>query len=240
MAGILAAVFNLIIMLGLPLGTLVYLLVKQRRLVLPFLAGALTFTVSQLLTRVPLLGLLVTQAWYGAATINHPVAYSLLLGLSAGVFEEVGRYLAMLAMRKHRGFGSAVAFGIGHGGLEAIYISQYTLAALFTQMPLLMMTPFWGVAVSGVERLLTLLFHMGCSVMVMQAVQRKKPLWLLLAVLLHGLVDGALGILRMWGVGIWGIELWVAAFGIGMLIYTIYIGRKTARKQKEALHENPL
>ena len=45
--------------------------------------------------------------------------YALFLGFTAGLFEEVGRYLAFTTILKKRlDWKNAVAFGIGHGGIE--------------------------------------------------------------------------------------------------------------------------
>ena len=49
------AYFTLFVSIFLPLAALVYFLIKRRRLVLPYVIGALTFTVFQLLTRIPLM-----------------------------------------------------------------------------------------------------------------------------------------------------------------------------------------
>jgi len=53
-----------------------------------------------------------------------------VLALSAGVFEEVGRYVdyGLFMRREPRTWSKAVMFGIGHGGLEsAVPVGGLTL-----------------------------------------------------------------------------------------------------------------
>ena len=60
-----------------------------------------------------------TAAWMQV----HPIGFALYGCLAAGVFEEVGRYLGMRFLVKPTSNpGTAVAYGIGHGGIEAILI----------------------------------------------------------------------------------------------------------------------
>ena len=48
----------------------------------------------------------------------------IFLGITAGVFEECGRYMGFkLTLKKHRRFGDGVAFALGHGGIEALLIA---------------------------------------------------------------------------------------------------------------------
>lgn len=114
-------IFTLAVSVGLPLGALFYLLVRRRVLLRPFLAGVGTFLLFQLLLRIPLLGWL--RGWDGLALLafRSPWLYALFLALTAALFEEGGRYLAARLLLKGRtGCGEAMAFGLGHWGLEAL------------------------------------------------------------------------------------------------------------------------
>lgn len=213
--------FNILVMLVLPLGVLVWLIVKKRRLVLPFLIGALTFLASQIWLRVPLLRWMQGKTWYIAFGMGHPALLSILLGLSAGIFEEGGRYIAMLLMRKHRGFDSAVTFGIGHGGMEAARLVSNSLYYLSHQMLLEGISPL-AIASAGFERLCTIVVHVAWSVMVMRAVERKNPLWLLLAIGLHTAYDAPIGLFHLAGIGTLGIESYLFLFAAGMLAFLLF------------------
>ena len=239
----LVAIFNILVGLILPLATLVTIIIKKRQFIWPFCAGMLTFFISQMVLRVPLMQLLNTQAWYTVFTMAQPVIFSLLIGLSAGVFEEVGRYGTMrLTMRKQQAWQAAIAFGLGHGFIEGILligINYSYLLALNLAYPVAAPLPDASMAIwAGIERLLSYVAHVGWSVMVMQAVRRKKLLWLLLAVITHGIVDGMLGIWQMLGWGTLAIEAYIAVCAILLLIYTVITIRKenlNSEKDVEAL-----
>ena len=125
-----ACLFALFCSLLLPLGAGVYLALRTKRAA-PVLLGAACFTVFQLLTRIPLLQFVLPK-WAGYVLFEsaQPVWYLLLLSLSAGVFEECGRYLVMRLFLKTGGPVDAVSFGVGHGGIEAVALVGVSLAYL--------------------------------------------------------------------------------------------------------------
>ena len=85
-----------------------------------FWCGMLAFVASQVLTRIPLMTVVVPQ-------LPEPVSGFLLSGpvasYTAGLFEETGRLVVMLLLLKafHRWI-DGVSFGLGHGGIEAMLI----------------------------------------------------------------------------------------------------------------------
>ena len=59
--------------------------------------------------------------------LTHAWAYTLIGCLLAGVFEEVGRYLAFrFLLKRYTNRRDAVTYGIGHGGIEAILVLGLT------------------------------------------------------------------------------------------------------------------
>lgn len=233
MPTIIACCFNVLVGIGLPVAILVYFVVKKRVRVLPFMTGAATFFISQMMLRVPILQFLTASVpAVPAFAASQPALFSLLIGLSAGVFEEVGRFVAMRMVKTHRGHKNAVAFGLGHGGIEAFMIMgiNYLLITITGSFGLLDEFSAGLVAVSGIERILAITMHVGWSVMVMNAVSRRKPGWLVLAIITHGLVDGLMGILQLNGVGILGVELFIALCAVCLLVYTIVTGKREAAK----------
>ena len=102
---------------------------------LPLGLGFLSFLVSQVLTRIPLLQALGTQEWYRRFASEHRVVLLLLLALTAGLFEESARLggAAPLGPRKpaypgspprpgYRTWRGALSFGLGHGCCELILL----------------------------------------------------------------------------------------------------------------------
>src|SRR5262245_11270656 len=88
------------------------------------LLGALTFLVSQILTRIPALSLLQSRPGVQEA-LGDPVwfwLFLLFLAFTAGLFEEGGRWLAFrwFVPDAERRWRTALMFGAGHGGLESV------------------------------------------------------------------------------------------------------------------------
>lgn len=170
--------------------------------------GALAFIASQVV-HLPLNAFLMPHLrgaplWLVASVV----------GLSAGVCEESARYVVMRLRKSERSGPHALAFGIGHGGIESIFIGLLAGATLFnvlfierigvTQLGLDAdteqsltrqlaelrhmgaLTPLWG----ALERMLVIPAHIALSCVVMRSVAHKKPLLLLLAITLHALLDG--------------------------------------------------
>ena len=132
MIGQLAAVFNIAVCIGIPLGALVWLALRRRTGVKVFLLGAAGFFVSQMLVRQPLLALLGQTDGYRLFTAAHPVAQALFLALTAGLAEETARYLVfcLLARNKQPERGTPLWYGLGHGGLEAVLVGLNSVVLL--------------------------------------------------------------------------------------------------------------
>jgi uncharacterized membrane protein YhfC len=218
--------------------------------------GALTFILSQIghipfnsLALNPLLKTLGSALPPGLALVANAV----LLGLSAGLFEEGSRYLVLSRWAKNaRSWRAALVFGAGHGGAEAIilgglvvatfvYMAAYRNADLSTIVPAdqvalakQQVAAYWGMPwpvslLGALERTLTIPCHLAMSVLVMQAFTRGKRYWLWLAVLYHALLDATavylMGILSSQSWGIYAVEGGVAVFTLASLAI-IYLLRQ--------------
>ncbi len=90
-----------------------------------FILGAAGFVVSQIF-HIPfnqfVLSPFVTGILDQGQTIGRVLLAALLLGLSAGVFEEVTRYLFYRRMKDTRQWDQGLMFGAGWGGVEAIIL----------------------------------------------------------------------------------------------------------------------
>jgi uncharacterized membrane protein YhfC len=176
-----------------------------------FLAGGLTFVASQVL-HIPLVLALTStfQSW-------GVVAYALILGVLAGLFEETARYILFkFILKKNRGWHEGVYIGLGHGGTEAIilgvlaaiafvnmltyrYIDLSTVPSIPAeqlelakqQVEAYWSTPSYLAILGFVERIFAMCLHVALSVMVMYGLVSKKHIWFWLAVLWHAIVDAA-------------------------------------------------
>lgn len=207
---------NVCLMIAMPL-ILAWLIERQRR---PgwslFGMGALTFIVSQVL-HIPF-NWLVQQRFQLLPTdltvsINLLIV-ALFLGLSAGTFEEMARYVAYRYwVTDARTWGKGLMFGAGHGGIEAILLGilvgiQYINIIAFNQgyfldripteqlpvvqkqIALILGLPWYDILLGALERAFALCLHLAMSLLVMQVFVRGQKRWLVAAIGWHALVDG--------------------------------------------------
>ena len=261
MVNTLSIVFMIVSMLIcflLPVALIIYFYRKHKISLIAVLLGAIVFFVSQIAIRIPLLSILGKQQWYiDMATNIYLIA--LFLALTAGIFEEVGRYIVMkLFMKKSLNWKNGIAFGIGHGGIEAIIIVGLTLlnyivismminsglfdSTIAATLPpaiaeqirsTLVDTPTINFLGGGFERTMVIIIQIALSVMVLYAVKFKKPIYLLYAILLHAVVDAPTVVLVSMGLNIWIIELYIAACATVGLIYIMKAKRIFARVEEE-------
>ena len=119
-----ARILNFSLMIAMPLGLAVYLSRKLKTEWRLFGVGVLTFILSQVF-HIPFniwllrpllqnLGLSLPQPGLQLAVVG------LFYGLSAGLFEEITRYLGYrFWIKDERDWESALMYGAGHGGIEA-------------------------------------------------------------------------------------------------------------------------
>jgi len=196
----------------------------------PVLLGAACFTVTQLCIRIPLLQhVLPLSARYVVFQSTHPVAYMILLALSAGIAEECGRYLFLRLGRQRRPV-QGVAFGIGHGGIEAALLVGVSAASLLFRPAFLHSIAPEMFLASAAERLSAMAAHVGLSLIVLRS-QRKDSGWLLpLAVVMHALLDLSAALLLRLGAGFWAAEGAVAGFAACILLLSVYLWKPNAKE----------
>ncbi len=260
-----ALIVNIIICFGLPLGCILYLLIAKKRAFIPVLVGMAVFVVFQLIIRIPLLQyVLPTMPWY-TDMLHRPWLLGIFLGLTAGLFEEGGRYLGYRTLLKnHSRWIDGFAFGVGHGGIEAIIlvglsnISSLALALsinsgqfdqLAAQLPadvaaqivsqLTALQPL-DAYLGGIERIFAFTIQIALSLLVLIAV-RKLKLWVAgLAVLVHTLIDAPVVILpEVFGASIYQIEMFVAAVALLALVFIILSRRAFQKPPKNNADMEP-
>lgn len=208
-------VLNALLMLSVPL---VALTVARKRLRTSWKllgAGALTFFLSQVV-HIPL-NLGVAALFRNGVLPRPPDAWlvwllPLALGLSAGLCEEIARYVGYRRMTSVRSFEDGVGYGIGHGGFEALLVALLALVQLVNLFVLRSMdlstlplppeqaevlakqiadawsAPPWQALAGTWERVFALLAHVSMSVFVLQAFRRGIA-WLFVAIGAHTLLD---------------------------------------------------
>lgn len=224
----LGILFSLFICLVLPLG-MAFFWQKKFGSFRPILLGALTFIIFQMLTRIPLIQTVLPDfAGFTLFMVTRPVLYLLFLSLTAGIFEELGRYIMMKCFMKNSPFSHSIGFGIGHGGIEAILlVGVFILLTLLQQGGSISGVPSSHFFLSGIERLLAMSAHTGLSVMVWESLRSGRRILVVAAVGLHGLMNFSAVYLMQQGVSLYLVEGVVGLFAAGLLLYTYHIYGKT-------------
>lgn len=184
----------------------------------PMVAGAIVFPVFALMLKTPVaLPLFYLDNSVSREINASPVLSYLVAGILAGIFEETGRLVAFsILKKKFTARETAISYGIGHGGFEAVYIGismlSFIVMALLVntgntaeltknltpeQVPMAMeqlskyASQSFGLSMLGIiERIAAVMLQIGLSILVFRAVYDRRRFWLYpLAMLLHTLID---------------------------------------------------
>lgn len=170
------------ITIGLPVLFAVYAYVNKRLSIL--LLGALAFIGSQILFRIPLLKYVAEQSTtFQLWQVTKPLLMMLVLAATAGIVEELARWLLMRYCVTAKTYTNGLLFGLGHGGVEALLlvgIPMLTHLQVIPMLPLLL---------SSFERLCAMLVHISLSIIVLTAVRRKAFRYCVYAMLVHTSVN---------------------------------------------------
>ena len=141
---------------------------------------------------------------------ENPLLYVIYGVCMAALFEETARLVFFKWLEKKRALedSDALAYGLGHGGLELLYLGMGSLISLLILFSLLESSnpdlanllpkntletvqslSGWQVYLLGVERVLALVMQIGLSFWVYQAVRQKNWIYLVTAYGLHAFFD---------------------------------------------------
>lgn len=185
-----------------------------------FLLGFLSFFSSQILIRIPLLNNLYKNPHFAVFQINNALLTGCLIAISAGIFEEVFRFLfRKFLVKESIKISEPVIFGLGHSLMEIIYIFVPVILA----SGLSVLSPL-GI----VKRIIATIFHIELSIIVWNGfLANKKYLYLLLAILLHSLCDILIPVAASFGIGVYVTEILFAL----VTVITGIIAVKTNRME---------
>lgn len=190
--------------------------------------GAATFILSQV-GHIPFNAgviILFQRGILPIPPINWQLPFnSVWLGLSAGLFEEITRFIVLRWWAKDaRSWGKGLLFGAGHGGMEAIIVGvlllvSYVFMVAYRGADLSKIVPpeqlalaqqqieaYWSMRwydslISALERLFALPIQVALAVLVLQTFTRRQTRWLFLAIGWHALVDAvAVFAVQTWSV----------------------------------------
>ena len=187
----------------------------------PMLAGMVTFAAFALVLEPVFLRLMPLDSLRGIYPMpaKNIAAYTAIVCLAAGVFEETGRFVTIkwILKKNNGGLDTPLSYGIGHGGIEsallvglslinlllsAVMLNAGMLGAAFAQMTEeaanaqavafidMVNSPPVTFLAGGVERLAAVTFHVCASVLVWTAVTKPGRIWLYpAAILLHAVFN---------------------------------------------------
>lgn len=246
---LLGMVFTLLVSIAAPVVLAIILYRRHRYHPLSLVVGAAVFVISQIIIRIPLLSALAGTSWH--QKYSSSLIYLLLIyALSAGLFEETGRFIGFRFFRKnHLDWKNAVSFGIGHGGIEAALlvgmqsVNNLTISLMINSGSFdTLMAPSLGdqaelvkealtgtppahFFLAGVERLAVLPVHIILSIIVCLAVVKRKYVLVLLAILLHGIVNAPAVLASPYALSVYVIEGMIIVMSV-IAIWAIFKSKR--------------
>ncbi|AZB41607.1 YhfC family intramembrane metalloprotease [Bacillus sp. FJAT-42376] len=241
-SAIIGLVFQLALSVILPAAGYIYLRKKYKIAFRPVLVGILIFFVfANVLGGAFNQFILVANKATSQITEN-PILFAVYGGLSAGFFEEMGRFIAFAWLLKlYRERKDGLAYGVGHGGIEALLVGALGSIQLIVLSGLqnsgkleetvsgqnlppevldqlasaLAGLTFPTAVMGGLERVAAFFLQIALSLLVLYAVKNKKYLYLLAAILLHALIDFFPGLYQAKVLNLYVTEIIIYLIGIG-------------------------
>jgi uncharacterized membrane protein YhfC len=201
------------VQIGTPIFLFLYFRKKFDAKVIPMIFGVLGFVIFVLVLEGSIHGIVINNF----SLREKPAIYIIYGIFMAGIFEETARFIAFnILKKKYSGTGTALAYGIGHGGTESVLLAGITmlavgiisiiintgnagiitgklqgdaLAAMNSQIDSLSASAPYMFLISGFERLMAIAIQLSLSIIVFYSVYNKKLYLFPLAILIHAIID---------------------------------------------------
>jgi len=238
LASIFGMITSLIIVLALPIGGFFLLRKRMQLHGVPLVAGVVVFIVFALILESLMHQAVLSPAADGTNRLlpAHPWLYVLYGTMAAGVFEETGRFVAFHVLKKRfQGVRTAISYGIGHGGTEAVLlvgasmVANLVFAALINSgravpgpasvVDALTTTQPFMFYMAGVERIMAIALQLSFSVIVWVAVARKRWWLFPVAIAMHAAADVPAA---MYQAGKVGYELVFGVLIATVVLYAVF------------------
>ena len=206
---------SVVITIGLPIALFLIFRKKLNLKVLPMLFGIFGFVIFALVLESMVHSLVIGKI---IIKENTPVLFIVYAIFMAGIFEESARFISFKILKqKFKGIGTALSYGVGHGGIESILVAGVSLlfalvmgimvntgsvnlitdkltgsslTFINSELSQLSSTPSYLFLISGLERISAMAIQFSLSVLVFYAVYGKDKFWLYpLAIILHAIID---------------------------------------------------
>ncbi len=211
--------------------------------------GGLTFFIFQILLLMIFLGFISNFDWIHDLAkderLSNIIIYTVFLSVTTGIFIETGRFLGFrFGLRNESAWRNGVAFGIGYGGFGAVLIAGYgTFNNIITGLlinsgkfdstvapkmnpavvqsikNMLINNPPWLFALGGWEQILSVIIHIGFSLLVLYGIMSKNNRYLLYAILFHIITDTPTILYQRKFLPIWFYEVLILIVAAGSLYW---------------------
>ena len=216
-----AIILMIIIRMVVPLTIFAIWKIKTKEPISTIFIGAVTFILfAIILESIPKVFLFQVKNPISDYIANNKWVFVIVPALLAGIFEESGRFVAFkFLLKKRKNKKTAISYGIGHSGIEMIFIltfagiqclvfaqminsgqfaklleqagnNQVQLKSLQAIPQLIASISFGTLGISLIERISAILVHITCSILVFYSVHFKnKKILFPIAILLHTFID---------------------------------------------------
>ena len=197
-----------IVSFGLPIALFIIFHKRDKAKIIPFVVGMASFFIFASVLE----GLVHNIVLVKFALMEKPIIFIIYGALMAGVFEETGRFISFKILKlKYNGIETGLAYGIGHGGIEAIllagialistiifcinanmgnYSTGENLEQINAQITAIASMSSYTFLISGMERIFAICIHISLSIIVFYSVFAENKIWLyIFAILLHAIID---------------------------------------------------
>jgi uncharacterized membrane protein YhfC len=203
-----------IVSIGLPVFLFIAFYKKYNMKIVPMVTGIAGFILFALILERSI-HLIVFSKF---ALKEKPLIYIIYGIFMAGIFEETSRFIFFkILKKKYNGIGTGLAYGIGHGGIEAILLAGLpmvnsiifsiilnagnietitgklqgeALEQINAQIATLLATAPYLFLMNGIERVFAICIQISLSIMVFYSVYGKNKLWLYpFSIILHAIID---------------------------------------------------
>lgn len=209
----LPSIISFAVCIGIPTAAAIYFLQRRDGTFATFITGILGFLISQPFLRLPLLNLISQHSmWFALLPYTSLILYYLVMGFTAGLFEESVRFIGLKIFQKnHTSWIDGIAYGLGHGGIEAAWL--YIVYIL----PVIRQGQVGTDAILGAwERTFSIMVQIGLSMIVLYSIKTGRKSYLALAIAVHTIIDFLIIIEN-----IWIVEGLITIEGILFIIFII-------------------
>ena len=237
-----------ILSIGLPIFLFIVFYKKFNVKFIPMLFGIAGFIVFALVLESSVHFIVLTKN----ALMNKPVIYIFYGIFMAGIFEETARFISFkILKKKYEGIGTGLAYGVGHGGIEAVIIVGVSMITnivfsiiantgnmeaitgvlqgrALEQITLLQATSPHLFLIGGIERIFAMSIQISLSIIVFYSVYGKNKLWLYpFSVILHAIINIPASMMQVGLIGnIYLVELLAFISAVILVIIAWYIHKK--------------